>query len=121
VQWYDLLFMYWALPPALLRPLIPPVLALETCDGTAWLGIMPFRMEGPRPRLVPPLSWFSAFPELKVCAYVTAEWKPCVWFFSLDARNPLAVRSVHPLRFGRCRLRGCSWFCLEPKPAPRLT
>ncbi len=51
MQWHDLLFMHWPVPPAVLRPLIPPALALETFDGAAWLGVTPFRMAGTRPRL----------------------------------------------------------------------
>src|SRR5919202_1981641 len=94
MQWHDLLFMHGPVPPALLRPLIPPALELETFDGTAWLGITPFRMAGTRPRFVPPLPWVSAFPELNVRTYVTAEGKPGVWFFSLDAGNPLAARGA---------------------------
>jgi uncharacterized protein YqjF (DUF2071 family) len=97
MQWHDLLFMHWPVPPAVLRPAIPPTLALETFDGAAWLGITPFRMVGTRPRLVPPLPWVSAFPELNVRTYVTAEGKPGVWFFSLDAANPLAVRGARAL------------------------
>jgi uncharacterized protein YqjF (DUF2071 family) len=60
-------------------------------DGRAWLGVVPFRMSGVRPRYVPALPWVSAFPELNVRTYVTAGNKPGVWFFSLDAANPLAV------------------------------
>ena len=82
----------WPVPPAALRPAIPPTLALDTFDGTAWLGVTPFRMAGTRPRAWSPLPWVSVFPELNVRTYVTAEGKPGVWFFSLDAANPLAVR-----------------------------
>lgn len=49
-------------------------------------------MENVRPRLVPPVPGISAFPELNVRTYVTAEGKPGVWFFSLEAAQPLAVR-----------------------------
>ena len=97
MQWHDLLFMHWPVPPAVLRPSIPPTLALETFDGAAWLGITPFRMAGARPRFVPPLPRLSAFPELNVRTYVTAEGKPGVWFFSLDAGSPLAVRGARTL------------------------
>ena len=97
MQWHDLLFMHWPLPAAVLRPYIPSALVLETFDGAAWLGIVPFRMAGTRPRFVPPLPWVSAFPELNVRTYVTAEGKPGVWFFSLDASNPLAVRGARAL------------------------
>jgi uncharacterized protein len=97
MQWHDLLFMHWPVPPAVLRPSIPPVLALETFEGAAWLGVIPFRMAGTRPRRVPPLPWLSAFLELNVRTYVTVEGKPGVWFFSLDASNPLAVRGARYL------------------------
>ncbi len=55
-------FAHWPLPPELLRPLIPPALTLDTYDGFAWLGIVPFRMRDVYPRLVPSLPWLSAFP-----------------------------------------------------------
>jgi uncharacterized protein YqjF (DUF2071 family) len=92
--WHDLLFMHWPVPAAALRPHIPPALTLETFEGAAWLGVVPFRMSGVRPRMVPSLPWLSAFPELNVRTYVTAEGKPGVWFFSLDAANPVAVEAA---------------------------
>lgn len=102
MEWYDLLFMHWPISPSLLAGLLPPGLTLDTFDGAAWLSIVPFRMAGVTPRFVPPLPWISAFPELNVRTYVTAEGKPGVWFFSLDAANPLAVeaaRDVFHLRY----------------------
>jgi len=91
MRWYDLLFMHWPLRPEVLRPHIPPTLALDMFDGWTWLGVVPFRMSGVRPRYMPALPWVSAFAELNVRTYVTAGSKPGVWFFSLDAANPLAV------------------------------
>ena len=49
-------------------------------------------MSGVRPRLLPSVPPLSDFPELNLRTYVTAEGRPGVWFFSLDAHNPLAVR-----------------------------
>jgi uncharacterized protein len=97
MQWHNLLFMHWPVHPAVLCSFIPPALELQTFDGTAWLGITPFRMQGTHPRLVPPLPGFSVFPELNVRTYVTAEGKPGVWYFSLDAANPFAVRGARYL------------------------
>ncbi len=94
MQWHDLLFMHWPLPPATLRPLIPPALTLDTFDGWAWIGVVPFEMRGVRPRLAPSVPWLSRFCELNVRTYVKAGGKPGVWFFSLDAANPLAVRAA---------------------------
>jgi hypothetical protein len=97
MQWHDLLFMHWPLRPALLRPFLPPTLRLETFDGAAWLGVVPFRMAGVRARLTPPLPRVSAFPELNLRTYVTDGQKPGVWFFSLDAADPLAVEAARLL------------------------
>lgn len=89
--WHDLLFMHWPVPAAALRRHIPEALAIDTFDGTAWIGVVPFRMSGVRPRCVPALPRLSAFAELNVRTYVVAGGKPGVWFFSLDAAEPFAV------------------------------
>jgi uncharacterized protein YqjF (DUF2071 family) len=43
------------------------------------------------PRGVPALPWVSAFPELNVRTYVRVHDRPGIYFFSLDAANPVAV------------------------------
>ena len=48
-------------------------------------------MRNVRPRALPAVPWLSAFPELNVRTYVTVGGKDGVYFFSLDAGNPLAV------------------------------
>ena len=108
MHWHDLIFMHWPIPSETIREYIPPALTIDTFDGTAWIGIVPFRMTGVRPRLVPPLPGLSAFPELNVRTYVTAEGKPGVWFFSLDAGNPVAVeaaRDVFHLNYYNAKMR----------------
>lgn len=92
MSWQDLLFMHWPVRADLLRPLIPSQLEIDTFDNEAWLGVVPFRMTGVRPRYTPTLPWLSAFPELNVRTYVKTGGKPGVWFFSLDAANPVAAR-----------------------------
>lgn len=95
--WHDVLFMHWPAPVDDLRRVVPPQLPLDTRDGAGWLGIVPFRMSGVRLRLVPPAPLLSAFPELNVRTYVTIGGKPGVYFFSLDAANPLAVAAARRL------------------------
>src|SRR5215208_3559497 len=94
MHWHDLLFMHWPIESATIRRHIPATLTIDTFDGMAWIGVVPFRMQGVRPRLVPALPGLSAFPELNVRTYVSAAGKPGVWFFSLDAGNPLAVEAA---------------------------
>ena len=66
MDWHDLLFMHWPVSSDSLRRYIPPALVIDTFDGSAWIGIVPFRMRRVGPRLVPPLPYLSAFPERNV-------------------------------------------------------
>lgn len=93
-KWHDLLFMHWPVRPSELEPLIPAPLRLNTFQGVAWLGVVPFRMSGVKRRGMPAVPGLSAFPELNVRTYVTLDEKPGVWFFSLDAANALAVATA---------------------------
>ena len=94
MRWHDLLFMHWPVDASVLRPLVPQSLAIDTFEGQAWIAVVPFRMTAVRPRLVPSLPGVSAFLELNVRTYVTADDRPGVWFFSLDAASRAAVRAA---------------------------
>jgi hypothetical protein len=89
--WHDLLFAHWQIDEGVLRSRVPTVLEIDRFDGQAWIGIVPFRMTNVAPRGVPALPWLSAFPELNVRTYVRLNGRPGVYFFSLDATNPVAV------------------------------
>ena len=89
--WYQLLFAHWPIPAEVLRPLIPPCFDLDTFDGSAWIGVVPFGMRDVRWRFLPPVPFTHTFLELNVRTYVTAEGKAGVYFFSLDAANLLAL------------------------------
>jgi len=95
--WHDLLFAHWPVDPRVLVGRVPPPLELDLFDGAAWLGIVPFHMTNVAPRAVPALPWISAFPELNVRTYVRMNDRPGVYFFSLDAGNPIAVATARTL------------------------
>lgn len=92
MNWHDLLFAHWPFEPHEIQTLLPPNVTVETFDKKAWLAVVPFRMTDVAPRHIPAIPGLSAFPELNIRTYVTFEGKPGVWFFSLDATNPIAVR-----------------------------
>ncbi len=99
MTWRSLLFMHWRIDASLMRPLIPRGLEIETFDGSAWIGVVPFTMTGIRHPLLPPLPGLSAFHELNVRTYVRPAQDDRseaagVWFFSLDAACAPAVRSA---------------------------
>jgi uncharacterized protein YqjF (DUF2071 family) len=89
--WHDLLFAHWPIDVAQLRAKVPAAFEIDLFDGQAWIAVVPFRMSNVAPRGVPALPWLSAFPELNVRTYVRFGDRPGVFFFSLDATNPLAV------------------------------
>jgi uncharacterized protein len=106
-SWEQLLFAHWRVPAERLRPLIPSGLELEEHDGSAWLGITPFRITNLRVRGAPPVPWVSSFRELNVRTYVSAGGKPGIWFFSLDCESPGAVevaRRTYRLPYFRARM-----------------
>jgi uncharacterized protein YqjF (DUF2071 family) len=96
-SWHDLLFAHWPVDRELLRAKVPKTFTLDLFDNQAWVGVIPFHMTNVAPRGLPALPWVSAFPELNVRTYVTVDGKPGVYFFSLDAGNPIAVGTARSL------------------------
>lgn len=92
-SWGKLLFMHWRVDERLLPPLIPRHLEIDTFDGSAWIGFVPFTMWDIRafPPYVPPVPGLNAMHELNVRTYVHHAGVPGVWFFSLDCNSAAAV------------------------------
>jgi uncharacterized protein YqjF (DUF2071 family) len=90
--WHSLSFLHWRVPASALRALVPRELSIDTFDGDAFVGIVPFTMTGVRPLWAPPVPGISNFHETNVRTYVHHEGRnPGVWFFSLDAASRVAV------------------------------
>jgi uncharacterized protein YqjF (DUF2071 family) len=94
MRWLDLLFAHWPVPAEILRPLVPSGLEIDTFEGRAWLGVVPFRMEHVAPRFLPAPPGPGAFPEINVRTYVRRHGRGGVWFLSLDAASRLAVEGA---------------------------
>jgi uncharacterized protein len=108
--WEDLLFAHWQVPPERLRPMLPGAIPLDVREGSAWVGVTPFRVSAFRLRGVPHLPGVTAFPELNVRTYTTIDGKPGIWFMSLDAASALAVigaRRAYRLPYFKARME-CS-------------
>lgn len=87
-----LTFLHWRVPADVLQKQLPQGLTLDTWQGNAWLGVVPFSMERVRPWWSPPVPGISWFLETNVRTYVRGPaGEPGVWFFSLDANQRLAV------------------------------
>jgi uncharacterized protein YqjF (DUF2071 family) len=99
-RWNDLLFAHWPVPASQVERLLPPGLAADTFDGSAWLSVVPFTMDQIQLRGLPMVPWANRFAELNLRTYVreTNTNQSGIYFFSLDATNPLAV-AVARMRF----------------------
>jgi uncharacterized protein YqjF (DUF2071 family) len=87
-RWSEVLFAHWPLPVETVAPLIPAGLTLDTRDGMAWIGVVPFRMAF---RLAAVPGVWIRFLEINVRTYVTVGHEPGVYFFSLDASDLFSV------------------------------
>lgn len=96
-SWHDLLFAHWPIEAAALQRFVPKELKIDEFEGTSWIGVVPFRMEGVTARGLPSLPYFSNFTELNLRIYVSHNGKPGVWFLSLDAGNIAAVIAAQGL------------------------
>lgn len=94
MDWNDLLFAHWPVDAGEMREHLPPGLTLDTFEGQAWLAVVPFWMDRVGPLWLRRMPWLSRFAEMNVRTYVTVGDRPGVYFFSLDAANPLAVSAA---------------------------
>ena len=83
--------MHWPIDADELQSLLPEGLEVDTHDGKAWIGLIPFTMDRVKMWFLPRVPGFRRFHECNVRTYVKCNGVPGVWFFSLDAANPLAV------------------------------
>lgn len=91
--WRHLAFIHWRFEAKTLQNRLPPGLTIDQFDGSAWVGLVPFRMRAIRPVGFPALPWLSYFLEMNLRTYVFDQrGRPGVWFFSLDCNQPIAVR-----------------------------
>jgi uncharacterized protein YqjF (DUF2071 family) len=106
-EWRDLTFLHWDYDPGVVQRVLPDGLEVETWEGRAWVGVVPFRMRVRLPR-GPYLPWISHFPETNCRTYVRGPNDEVgVWFFSLEAARLPAVlvgRGVYAVRYHWARM-----------------
>ena len=91
-SWNSLTFLHWAYAPETVQPLLPEGLTVDECEGVAWVGLVPFRVDNLRLPHMRALPWISSFPETNVRTYVRdVNGDRGTWFLSLDADRLAAV------------------------------
>jgi uncharacterized protein YqjF (DUF2071 family) len=83
-EWLDLAYIHWRYEPDVVQALLPAGLDVDTFDGSAWVGLIPFSMRRIGLPHGPAIPYFGSFAEVNVRTYVRAAGRPGVWFFSLD-------------------------------------
>lgn len=88
-RWEQLAYFHWAYDPAEVQSHLPNGLTVDTFDGAAWVGLIPFEMRDIQFGRTPAIPHFGTFTEINVRTYVVdAHGRRAIWFFSLDV--PLA-------------------------------
>jgi len=84
-------FLHWPVPVEAIAPLLPPGLDVDTFDGVAYVGLVPFTVSAARATGAGvPLA--PSFHETNLRTYVhRGGHDPGIWFLSLDAASRLAV------------------------------
>ena len=129
VHWWDeLTFLHWRFEPDEVQRLLPHGLEVDTCDGSAWVGLVPFFLRVGLPH-VRPVPWMAEFAETNVRTYVrSADGETGIWFFSLDAARLGAVvvaRATYRLPYYWSRMRiersagTIAYDCRRRWPGPR--
>lgn len=97
-DWANLLFLHWEFPADSIQSRLPEGLYVDTFEGQAYMGIVPFFMKKVRPSYLPSLPGISWFQELNLRTYVfDKHGNPGVWFFTLDCNQWLAVKIARAL------------------------
>lgn len=97
--WRNLTFLHWPYDPADVQRLLPDGLTVDTFDGQAWVGLIPFEMQVMLPGGIP-IPREGRFPETNVRTYVRGpDGTPGVWFHSLEAGR-LSATAMARLTYG---------------------
>lgn len=102
-RWSELAYFHWPYDPTVVAALLPPGVTVDTIDGAAWVGLIPFTMRDVAIGPAPPIPWLGTFIEINVRTYVIDRLgRRAVWFFSLDVPRAAIVavaRSVFALPY----------------------
>ncbi len=96
--WRSMSFLHWAVPPSVVRALLPGDLVVDEFEGQAWVGLTAFEVDGFRVGSAPALPKVSRYPETNVRTYVrTASGVEGIWLFTLEVDSLLTVAFARPL------------------------
>jgi uncharacterized protein len=87
-SWRQVAFLHFRYDPAEVQRLLPDGLMPDVLDGSAWVSLTPFRVEGFRPRWIPALPGVATFAETNLRTYVRdGRGVEGLWFLSIDVSS----------------------------------
>ncbi|BCW65980.1 hypothetical protein NicSoilB4_07430 [Arthrobacter sp. NicSoilB4] len=121
-RWTDAVFLHWRIPDAVAASFMPPGVVPDNFDGSAWVGLIGFRMQGAGLGRGPGIPYFGSFNEINVRLYSREpDGTRGVVFLSLDASRlavVLAARAAGiPYVWSRAGFRGAEGFGPEVRSA----
>ena len=91
-RWDELAYFHWPYAPDVVQAILPDGVRVDTFDGRAWVGLIPFEMRRVRLGPTPPVPYLGDFIEVNVRTYVVdPHGRRAIWFSSLDVPRSLIV------------------------------
>lgn len=109
-RWTEVTFLHWRVDPAHVAAYLPAGTRPDVYDGSAWVGLIPFRLSRTAFLGGPPVPYFGTFPEVNVRLYsVDERGRRAVVFASLEASHLLPVLTAQavfglPYRWASMRM-----------------
>ncbi|MGI9577371.1 MAG: YqjF family protein [Microthrixaceae bacterium] len=101
-NWNDVVFLHWRVPSEDVQRRLPAGIEVDTLDGYAWVGLVPFNMSGLGVPGIGPIPFVNSFPGVNVRTYVRHGSRRGVWFFSFDVDSllpTLVARAAYGLPY----------------------
>ncbi|MCU1679093.1 MAG: hypothetical protein JWM93_3851 [Frankiales bacterium] len=110
-EWNHITFVHWAVDPALVAPLLPPLTRPDVLHGVTYVGLIPFEMRRAGLGRGPAVPFFGDFAETNVRLYsVDRQGRHGVVFRSLETSRLLVALGARlafatPYTWARMRIR----------------
>jgi len=88
-EWHDTLFLHFRVDAAMLVPMLPPTVKLETFHGEAWLSMVIFTLKNTSPRYFINYPVFRNFQEMNIRTYVRHRGQSGIYMFRVTTNHTL--------------------------------
>lgn len=113
-EWNDAIFLHWEVDAALIKPMLPKNIELDSINGKTWVSIVAFNMNNIGVKSLPKVPHISDFYEINIRIYVVCNNKPSVYFLSMEGSKRssckiLKALSKFPYRYSKMKRNGFNY------------